>query len=169
MGCSVLRNFWDFNRIIENYQYDASGSGIFVNVACILILMIFGCHNVIMSNQSTFVLGYLLLQGYDVSGHAYVLRVISLLIGMGICMAVFYKNQKNRPYRRTFLDLFREFDVRSARNWWYIKLTLIVSSALLIVSLLGWPRAMWAGIACMSVCLPFHEDSVERAKRRGQI
>ena len=82
-------------------------------------------------------------------------------------MAVFYKNQKNRPYRRTFLDLFREFDVRSARNWWYIKLTLIVSSALLIVSLLGWPRAMWAGIACMSVCLPFHEDSVERAKRRG--
>ena len=84
----------------------------FVNVACILILMIFGCHNVIMSNQSTFVLGYLLLQGYDVSGHAYVLRVISLLIGMGICMAVFYKNQKNRPYRRTFLDLFREFDVR---------------------------------------------------------
>ena len=101
----------------------------FVNVACILILMIFGCHNVIMSNQSTFVLGYLLLQGYDVSGHAYVLRVISLLIGMGICM--------------------------------------IVSSALLIVSLLGWPRAMWAGIACMSVCLPFHKDSVERAKRRG--
>ncbi len=63
--------------------------------------------------------------------------------------------------------MFREFDVRSARNWWYIKLTLIVSSALLIVSLLGWPRAMWAGIACMSVCLPFHKDSVERAKRRG--
>ena len=141
----------------------------FVNVACILILMIFGCHNVIMSNQSTFVLGYLLLQGYDVSGHAYVLRVISLLIGMGICMAVFYKNQKNRPYRRTFLDLFREFDVRSARNWWYIKLTLIVSSALLIVSLLGWPRAMWAGIACMSVCLPFTNDCVARSGSRWQF
>ena len=43
----------------------------FVNVACILILMIFGCHNVIMYNHSTFVLGYLLLFGYDVSGHAY--------------------------------------------------------------------------------------------------
>ena len=138
----------------------------FVNVACILILMIFGCHNVIMSNQSTFVLGYLLLQGYDVSGHAYVLRVISLLIGMGICMAVFYKNQKNRPYRRTFLDLFREFDVRSARNWWYIKLTLIVSSALLIVSLLGWPRAMWAGIAAMSAILPAMDDMRYRVRWR---
>lgn len=139
----------------------------FVNVACILILMIFGCHNVIMSNQSTFVLGYLLLQGYDVSGHAYVLRVISLLIGMGICMAVFYKNQKNRPYRRTFLDLFREFNLRSARNWWYVRLTVIVSTALLIMSLLGLPRAMWAGIACMSVCLPFSSDLVARAKLRG--
>ncbi|MDO5305708.1 MAG: FUSC family protein, partial [bacterium] len=79
----------------------------------------------------------------------------------------FYKNQKNRPYRRTFLDLFREFNFRSARNWWYIRLTLIVSTALLIMSLLGLPRAMWAGIACMSVCLPFSNDLVARAKLRG--
>ena len=84
-----------------------------------------------------------------------------------MCMAVFYKNQKNRPYRRTFTDLFREFDVRSARNQWYLKLTLIVSSAMLIVSLLGLPRAMWAGIACMSVCLPFTEDGKMRAVDRG--
>lgn len=40
----------------------------FVNVICILLLMILGCHNVIMYNHSTFVLGYLLLQGYDVTG-----------------------------------------------------------------------------------------------------
>lgn len=26
---------------------------------------------------------------------------------------------------------------------------------------------MWAGIACMSVCLPFSSDIVERAKKRG--
>lgn len=123
----------------------------FVNVFCIMLLMILGCHNVIMYNHSTFVLGYLLLQGYDVSGHAYLLRVEGLLAGMVICMAIFYKNQKNRPYRRTFLDLFREFDLSSARNRWYVKLTFIVSSAMLVMSLLGLPRAMWAGIACMSV------------------
>ena len=50
----------------------------FVNVFCIMLLMILGCHNVIMYNHSTFVLGYLLLQGYDVSGHAYLLRVEAL-------------------------------------------------------------------------------------------
>ena len=139
----------------------------FVNIICIMLLMILGCHNVIMYNHSTFVLGYLLLQGYDVSGNAYVLRIEGLLAGMLICMAVFYKNQKNRPYRRTFLDLFREFDINSLRNRWYVKLTFIVSSAMLIMSLLGLPRAMWAGIACMSVCLPFSKDCMGRVGDRG--
>ena len=118
-----------------------------VNIVCIFLLMILGCHNVIMYNHSTFVLGYLLLYGYDVSGESYRMRVVGLAVGMAVCMAVFYKNQKNRPYRRTFVDLFREFDIHSARNIWYIKLTFIVSSAMLIVTLLGLPRAMWAGIA----------------------
>ena len=84
-------------------------------VFIMLMLMILGCHNVVMSNPFDFVLGYLLLQGYDVTGEEYILRIASLLIGMIICMAVFYKNQKNRPYRRTFLDLF-EFNLRSARR-----------------------------------------------------
>ena len=105
----------------------------FVNAISILLLMILGCHNVIMYNHSTFVLGYLLLMGYDVTGKAYLLRVEGLLAGMVLCMVVFYKNQKNRPYRRTFLDLFREFDLHSARGRWYLRLTLIVSSAMLII------------------------------------
>ena len=138
-----------------------------VNIVCIFLLMILGCHNVIMYNHSTFVLGYLLLYGYDVSGESYRMRVVGLAVGMVVCMAVFYKNQKNRPYRRTFVDLFREFDIHSARNIWYIKLTFIVSSAMLIVTLLGLPRAMWAGIACMSVCLPFTQDCPPRAVDRG--
>ena len=36
-----------------------------------------------------------------------------------------------------------------------------------VMSLAGLPRAMWAGIACMSVCLPFPEDGLERAGKRA--
>ena len=122
-----------------------------------------------MYNHSTFVLGYLLLLGYDVTGKEYTFRVIGLLVGMVICMIVFYKNQRNRAYRRTFLDLFREFDLKSARSRWYVKLTLIVSSAMLFMNLLGLPRAMWAGIACMSVCLPFTEDCIPMYPYIGMI
>lgn len=138
-----------------------------INIVCIMLLMILGCHNVIMYNHSTFVLGYLLLQGYDVTGRDYILRAAGLLFGMVICMFIFYRNQKNRPYRRTFKDLFNEFNIHSARGRWYIKLTLIVSSAMLIVNLAGFPRAMWIGIACMSVCLPFSKDIEKRMGNRA--
>ena len=50
-----------------------------INVVCIGALMSLGCHNVIMSNHSTFVLGYLLLQGYDTTGNSYLLRLAGLL------------------------------------------------------------------------------------------
>lgn len=59
-----------------------------------MLLMIMGCHNVIMYNHSTFVLGYLLLQGYDVTGQDYVLRVIGLLCGMVICMIIFIRTRR---------------------------------------------------------------------------
>ena len=132
-----------------------------------MLLMIFSCHNVIMYNHSTFVLSYLLLLGYDVSGHDYLMRIAGLSAGMLICMIVFYKNQKNRPYHRTFKNLFSEFNITSSRTKWYIKLTFIVSSSILAMSLLNLPRAMWAGIACMSVCLPFSNDIKPRAVKRG--
>lgn len=138
-----------------------------VNVGCILLILVLGCHNVIMSNQSTFVLGYLLLQGYDVTGQTYRMRVLGLATGMIICAAVFYKNQRGRSHKRTFGDLFREFDIHSARTQWYIRLALCVSLALLLMSLFQIPRGMWAGIACMSLMLPFAEDVKKRAKIRA--
>ena len=61
-------------------------------------------------------------------------------------------------YKRSFRHLFQEFDLSSARTRWQIRLTLGVSSAMLIASLLGIPRVMWIGIAAMSVLLPFRKD-----------
>ena len=50
-----------------------------INLSCIFLLMLLGCHNVIMYNHSTFVLGYLLLLGYDVTGKAYQMRDQSVI------------------------------------------------------------------------------------------
>ena len=65
----------------------------FIHFLCIMAIMILSCHNVIMSNQSTFILGYLLFYGYDVTGHNYVLRCCGLFAGAVICSLVFYKKQ----------------------------------------------------------------------------
>ena len=38
---------------------------------------------------------------------------------------------------------------------------------MLIASLLGIPKAMWIGIAAMSVCMPFPDDMTKRVKFRA--
>lgn len=72
------------------------GQEFLVNTICILILMVLGCHNVVMFNHSTLLLSYLLLYGYDVTGDLYTQR----LIAMGICaaatMIVYYRNHRKK-------------------------------------------------------------------------
>lgn len=53
--------------------------GFLINLACIFTIVFLSCHNLVMSKHTTLVLGYLLLQGYDVSGPSYASRVAGLL------------------------------------------------------------------------------------------
>ena len=137
-----------------------------VNLACIFILMVLGCHNVIMANHSTLVLGYLLLYGYDVTGKAYALRLAGLAFGAFVTGIVFYRNHKKQTYKRGFRDLFREFDLASMRTRWQLSITFGVSTAIFLAGLLGLPKSMWVGIAVMSVLLPFRKDMKKRVKGR---
>lgn len=142
------------------------GFAFLINSLCILGLLVLNCHNVMLANHSTFVLGYLLLLGYDVSGRAYVARVISLFLGASICAVIFYRNHRHISYKRSFGHLFREFSLSTSRTQWYLRLSLGVSSSLLAAGLLHMARPMWVGISAMSVLLPFTKDLVYRLKRR---
>ena len=136
------------------------------NVIIIMLLMIFGCHNVMMFNHSTLVLAYLLLQEYEVSGEAYNRRLAGLLIGAVVTAAVFYRNHRKQTYKRTIISLFKEFDLSSTRTKWQIRFAITISSVLLFAAFLNIPKPMWLGIAAMSVCLPFRSDVKYRAKYR---
>ena len=144
-----------------------AGWAFLANVVFIMLLLLLGCHNVIMYNHSTLVLAYLLLQGYDVSGEAYNKRLVGLLVGGVITAVVFYHNHRKQKYKRTFISIFKEFNLSSARTRWQLRFTLTISSAMLIASLLGIPKAMWIGIAVMSVCVPFRNDVEYRVKYRA--
>lgn len=136
------------------------------NAIFIMLLMVLGCHNVMMSNHSTLVLAYLLLQGYDVSGEAYGARLAGLLTGAVLTAAVFYRNHRKQTYKRTMKSLFQEIDLSSTRTKWQLRFTLTISSVMLFAALLDIPKAMWLGIAAMSVCLPFRDDIGYRVKYR---
>lgn len=140
--------------------------GMFMNIGCIFLLTFLSCHNMLMSNQSTVVLGYLLLYGYDATGKTFAMRSIGLLLGAVATMIVFYRGHRNRSYKRTIKDFFKEFSLHSSRTKWQIALALGVASIMCTVELLHLPRSMWAGIAAMSVILPFEKDARGRTKGR---
>lgn len=136
--------------------------GLLINFVCIWILMVLGCHNVIYYNHSTLVLGYLLLFGYDASGSAYTMRLFAMLFGFILTGVVFWRNHRKKTYKRGLRDLFNEFNLHSSRSRWQLLMASAVSSVIFIASILNLPRAMWAGIAAMSVLLPFRTDIKKR-------
>ena len=143
-----------------------SGWALFLNLVFLLLLLTLGCHNIIMSNHATWVLGYLLLQGNDVSGREYFMRVLSLALGALLTAFVFYRNHRKILYKRGLGDLLREFAFSSARTKWQLRMALGFSSGMFFAQLMHLPRIMWAGFAMMSVMQPFRKDLINRCKHR---
>lgn len=142
------------------------GWAFWINVICIFILVIFGCHNVKMFNHSIIVLSYLFLQYYDVSGDAFKMRLIALSVGAVMTVAVSYFKHRKTIYNCSFKDIFLEFNLSSERTKWQFRFTFGVSSAILIAAILGFSKPIWAGIAAMSVLMPIKTNLVDRAKER---
>ena len=140
--------------------------GLLINLVCIGALVFLGCHNVMMFNHSTLVLGYLLLHEYDVSGILYTKRLIGMAIGALITGMIYYRNHRKKSYTKTFHHLIQEYDLRSSRTQWQLCLTLGVSSVLFLAKWFHLPKVVWVGIATMSILTPFTEDMKPRAKQR---
>lgn len=140
--------------------------GFFINAGALLLIMLLGCHNPAMANHSTLVLGYLLLYGYDVSGHSFALRIPALALGGLLTIIVFYRNHKKSVSTKTFRALLSEFHLSTNRSKWQLALMLCVPIVICIVEMAGIPRAMWAGIAAMSATIPFISDMKLRVRDR---
>lgn len=95
-----------------------SGAGMIVHVVSISLILLFGCHHVMMANHSTLVLSYLLLYGYDAEGKAYVLRLAGLLLGAVLTEIVYYRKHRKQTYKRTFFSIVKELRPTSLRTRW---------------------------------------------------
>lgn len=155
--------------IIGPKLYNITGPfiGFFINLFCILAITVLSCHNVIMSNHFVFILSYLLLIGYNVTDKSFHIRIIALIFGAILCTFIFLITHKKQKFKRNFFSLFKEFNIFSTRTQWQIKISLGISSAMLIASLLGLPRVMWVGICVMSLMTPFSKDLYNRTKIRA--
>ena len=138
-----------------------------LNFAALFVISVSGCHNIIMYNQFTFALGFLLLEGYEAKGVVFRQRLAALALGAVICSLVYWKNHRKVKYRRTAENIRKEFDLTSQRSRWQLGFSLAIASSMLAAELLGLPRTMWVGISVMSMTVMFREDVFYRAKRRA--
>lgn len=141
-------------------------AGCIINVGFIFIMMIIGCHNPIMFNHSTLVLGYLLLYGYDVTGQDYLNRIYALILGFLLTSLVYIRNHHMKKYNEGIPEIIRVFDLQTDISRWQLGLAIGVSLIICILELLGFSKSIWAGIATLSVISPNKADTLTRTKDR---
>ena len=99
-------------------------------------------------------------------GKSYEMRLVGMALARHLPVFVFYRNHRNRVYKKE-LDVLQEFDLSSSRTKWQLCQILYVPAVLLHCRTFAVCRAMWAGIAAMSAILPFMEDMQYRVEEKN--
>lgn len=140
--------------------------GIIVNFFAILFILILSSHDLTQGNHVPFLMGYIFCQGYDVTGAVYGKRVLSLLLGGLVIAAIYYLINRKKEYRRNVKSLFAEFDIRSTRTQWYLRMAITLTVAMFVGQLANYPRTMWVSLAILSLTTPFGDEHASRGKAR---
>ncbi len=136
------------------------------NFICIFLITVLSCHNVHMFNHSIVVMCYLLLFGYEVTGKAYTMRLLGLIVGALICSIIIYRKTISKNYEKSLSNIFTEFDIKTERSKWQLSLALSVSTAIFIGQILDFKRVMWIGFSVLAVGQISPELRVKKAIHR---
>lgn len=134
----------------------------FLLVAVILVLV---ANDPPMGNAGIYVFGYLFVSQTPVTGTALGARALLMLLLWVMCGAVLIHKHHAKFRDIRLAHLLRAFSLASEKSRWQLRLALGVAGALLVGELLGIPRGVWVGYACMSVLLPYGDVEETPAKR----
>ncbi|MDD2957621.1 MAG: FUSC family protein [Lachnospiraceae bacterium] len=140
--------------------------GIIVNFVVIGLILVLSSHNLAGGNHVPFLMGYIFCQGYDVSGSAYGMRFLSVMLASLVIAAIYYFANRKREYSRSVRDLFQEMDIHSIRTQWYLRMAVTLTLVLFICEFIHYPRTMWVALAVLSLTTPFEEDQKARSRVR---
>lgn len=141
--------------------------GSIINFISMMIIIVLSCHNTILSNQSAFILSYLLLYGYEVTDiNGYINRVLGLILGGIIVAGIFYYRHRKVNFKNSFKDIIKDIDFSTPRTKWQFKLILGITIIILIGKLLNIPRVIWIAFAFMSILQPDIKKIEQRVKIR---
>lgn len=140
--------------------------GLVVNVAALTLIMLLSGHDLSKTGHLPFTMGYIMIQGYDVTGAVFQKRWISLLIGGILIAALYYVIHSKKPHKRTIKDLVSEQHIDSTRTQWYIRLVATLSFVMLVGDLVNFPKTMWICLTILSLSTPLAAEYKKRAMYR---
>lgn len=137
------------------------------NFILVTLILVFVANDPPMGNAGLYIFGYLFVSQTPVTGADLTSRCILGLIIWIICSAVLVHKHHSKFSDIRLRDLIENFSLKNPTSIWQLRLAVGVACVLLIGDLLGIPRGVWLGYACMSVLLPYGEEKGSSLKRAG--
>lgn len=146
---------------------DNSLLSLITNFILVTLILVFVANDPPMGNAGLYIFGYLFVSQTPVTGADLTSRCILGLIIWIICSAVLVHKHHSKFSDIRLRDLIEDFSLKNPTSIWQLRLAVGVACVLLIGDLLGIPRGVWLGYACMSVLLPYGEEKGSSLKRAG--
>lgn len=146
---------------------DNSLLSLITNFILVTLILVFVANDPPMGNAGLYIFGYLFVSQTPVTGADLTSRCILGLIIWIICSAVLVHKHHSKFSDIRLRDLIEDFSLKNPTSIWQLRLAVGVACVLLIGDLLGVPRGVWLGYACMSVLLPYGEEKGSSLKRAG--
>lgn len=140
--------------------------GLPVNMIAFTLIMILSAHDLSEAGHLPFTMGYIMLQGYDVTNTAFQKRWISLLIGGVVVGLLYFLTHRKKTYKRSIRNLLKENRLGSTRTQWYIRLIATECVVMFVGDLVGLPKTMWICLTILSLSTPLEAEYKSRIKLR---
>lgn len=139
--------------------------GLLVNVLAIAAILLFTRGDTGRSAFLPYLMGYVMLRGYDVSGAAFTRRIISLAV-LGSVIGLLYFVRSRKKAAPPLSSLLHGFSARGAWERW----ALVLGVTLVLVAFLGdlahFPKSMWINLTVLSLVSSIEEGMMERKMAR---
>lgn len=138
------------------------------NFAFSLVILVLVANEPPMGNAGLYMFGYLFVSQTPVEGPTLAGRVVLAAILWVTCSAVLVHKHHGKFSDVRLHHLIEGCSLRNATFAWQLRLAAGVAGVLFVGELLGIPRGVWVGYACMSVLLPYQEESGSSLRRGAQ-
>ncbi len=135
------------------------------NLLLVAVILVLVANDPPMGNAGIYVFSYLFISQTPVTGSALGARALLMLLLWVLCGAVLIHKHHAKFKDIRLAHLLQGVSLSSEKTQWQLRLATGVAGALLIGELLGIPRGVWVGYACMSVLLPYGDSGESSAKR----